>query len=49
MVRWSGTHGDHARTGPATIALLVGAPKTKVEAETTLVWNPLNLIGIMPA
>lgn len=31
------------------IALLVGVPQTKVEAETTLVWDPLNLIGIIPA
>jgi len=28
---------------------LVGAPRTKVEAETTMGWNPLNLIGVMPA
>jgi len=32
-----------------TLRGLVGAPQTKVEAETTLMWNPLNLIGVVPA
>jgi hypothetical protein len=37
------------RAAAPTLRRLVGAPRTLFEAETTPVWNPLNLIGVMPA